>query len=273
MKMTQTKIQGFTLIELLVVISIIAVLMAVMMPALGKAREQAKHTICKNNIKQIGTATGLYSNDCKGRLPAAYPYNPTLKSSKAPLGWAIWFAPDNTKVTNGLGGPVVGYGFGIGKYIDMELEYNATQNNLCPVDTQSVLTCPAVSQRELDNSFPSRVSVGINIEFAEMFGGNVKNASSKVLYADSNWYCFDNDRYPMRDTPSVAHNLKWYSTRAPLAINPTTTENLPVIAGRHSGKVTIAFVDSHVETIEKEKLTRNIIDNDIKENSWWDARD
>ncbi|MFI4911228.1 MAG: type II secretion system protein [Sedimentisphaeraceae bacterium JB056] len=55
--------QGFTLIELLVVISIIAILMAVMMPALGKAREVAKNVICRSNIKGIGTASLLWSED------------------------------------------------------------------------------------------------------------------------------------------------------------------------------------------------------------------
>ncbi|MGE4286803.1 MAG: type II secretion system protein, partial [Phycisphaerae bacterium] len=44
--------KGFTLIELLVVISIIAMLMAIMMPALGKARESARMTLCKTNLKQ-----------------------------------------------------------------------------------------------------------------------------------------------------------------------------------------------------------------------------
>ena len=58
--------QGFTLIELLVVISIIAVLMSVMMPALGKAREQAKKTMCANNVKQFGLANQLYATEFDG---------------------------------------------------------------------------------------------------------------------------------------------------------------------------------------------------------------
>ncbi|MFI4911569.1 MAG: prepilin-type N-terminal cleavage/methylation domain-containing protein [Sedimentisphaeraceae bacterium JB056] len=57
--------KGFTLIELLVVISIIAVLMAIMMPALRKAREQAYRVVCGANMKQIGSATGAYMADNK----------------------------------------------------------------------------------------------------------------------------------------------------------------------------------------------------------------
>ena len=63
--------KGFTLIELLVVISIIAVLMAVMMPALGKAREQAKLVVCKSNVKQQGVAVCLYMQDNQQVFPTA----------------------------------------------------------------------------------------------------------------------------------------------------------------------------------------------------------
>ena len=63
--------KGFTLIELLVVISIIAILMAVMMPALGKAREQAKLVVCKSNVKQQGVAVCLYMQDNQQVFPTA----------------------------------------------------------------------------------------------------------------------------------------------------------------------------------------------------------
>ena len=53
---------GFTLIELLVVISIIAVLMAILLPAFGRARKQARNLACMSNLRQIGIASSLYAN-------------------------------------------------------------------------------------------------------------------------------------------------------------------------------------------------------------------
>ncbi|MHC4330147.1 MAG: type II secretion system protein, partial [Planctomycetota bacterium] len=58
--------RGFTLIELLVVIAVIALLMAILMPALQRAKEQGKRIVCINNIKTMGLANTLYSDDSDG---------------------------------------------------------------------------------------------------------------------------------------------------------------------------------------------------------------
>ena len=55
--------KGFTLIELLVVVSIIALLVSILLPALSKAREQAKRAVCLSNVKGLGTATVMYATD------------------------------------------------------------------------------------------------------------------------------------------------------------------------------------------------------------------
>ncbi|HEY5138127.1 MAG TPA: type II secretion system protein, partial [Methylococcales bacterium] len=63
------KKKGFTLVELLVVIAIIAMLLAILMPALGKVRQLAYRLMCGTNLGGLGKAMAVYSNDNQEQYP------------------------------------------------------------------------------------------------------------------------------------------------------------------------------------------------------------
>ncbi len=98
MKTRQSNTRGFTLIELLVVIAIIAVLVALLLPAVQQAREAARRTQCKNNLKQIGLALHNY-HDVHNTFPSGWiAIDPTTGLPNAHegingAGWATMILP------------------------------------------------------------------------------------------------------------------------------------------------------------------------------------
>ena len=113
----RVKLFSFTLIELLVVIAIIAILAAILLPALQSARERGRGASCINNLKQLGAACQSYSSDYDGWAPS--PFNrKTGASAVSPYMWTnalayngyipATFASLDRAISNGLDESKVG---------------------------------------------------------------------------------------------------------------------------------------------------------------------
>jgi prepilin-type N-terminal cleavage/methylation domain-containing protein len=113
---------GFTLVELLVVVGIIALLVAILIPALSRARESANRTICLSNIRQVATALISYTADNNG----SFPFCGLAGANPLDADWVWW------QKANGRIDQIAEHG--IGPYLNL----TATPRVLyCPNDDNS----------------------------------------------------------------------------------------------------------------------------------------
>jgi prepilin-type N-terminal cleavage/methylation domain-containing protein/prepilin-type processing-associated H-X9-DG protein len=251
-------VSAFTLVELLVVISIIALLLAVLIPALSRARESGRAVVCSTNLKQIGLAMIMYVENNN---------NKTMSDPWPPNGryWFHELAPylgDNAFQKNALSSPTT---------INPE--------------KLKIAYCPSATQM-----LPGSNSLNL-------IQGTAKNAwgmaGSEGSYGRNGWlYSMDvltRDYGKDADNDAVSHKsyyyLKWNEAKADVPVFcdmtwvnawPSDTDLLPkgakaaivdvktgntsnsglgrICIDRHSMQVDISFVDGHVERVKLSEL-------------------
>lgn len=231
---------GFTLVELLVVMSIIGLLIGILLPALSRAREAARNTECKSNLKQIGIAVAAYGADHHGLLP---------DSGKDPA------TGKGDLVTHGL------------------LPYFSYSLESVIADRKFVWVCP---DHDFQWDFSYTASYGYNVGYllAPKKGSAYPHVGLDGLMAangvDTNLgIAFSSVRAPsdtlgMVDVAAPEGNDLWSYVQRPG--DATTVNGMGRSDFRHQDTANALFIDSHVASIQPEFATA------ANESEGWDPR-
>jgi prepilin-type N-terminal cleavage/methylation domain-containing protein/prepilin-type processing-associated H-X9-DG protein len=146
--------RAFTLIELLVVIAIISILASIMFPVFARAREAARQTTCRSNLKQIGTAVMMYREDYDGSNPPWF----EVKNDNT-----VFTLPDGSTNTGVL-----------------------WQHGLHPyVKNYGIFDCPSSLSPKYQGQFTGSIGYGMNPSASAVPDAAISRPSDFILFADS----------------------------------------------------------------------------------------
>jgi prepilin-type N-terminal cleavage/methylation domain-containing protein/prepilin-type processing-associated H-X9-DG protein len=242
--------KAFTLVELLVVISIIALLVSILMPALGRAREQARSVLCKAHLGQLGIAHMAYVTENE-RYPQSY-HNYMDRPAKSAISqagssgsyyWSWW---------------------------DFLAEAKAIPQEVVR-DDGSILWCPSRPRVKIDVQDVARANYGVNqnvMKAAQKVGGKISIPNSKdhgisIMFSKLGHpaqVMLMLDFGQMQARVSLARNaighiyLPGNKALNEYYINQVNSEfHKDALEGRHlGGQVNVLFADFHVEGMDSE---------------------